>query len=191
MLLITMIKPRDAADLVLKAPVSNKLIALLAALAITLGALVSYLFYFGMRDTVVNRPMSLLIEHPMAHLAMKGIPFFVFVYAGAYIGSWFGGKATVRDFYKIGVWTEFFMVAVNFTQLVVTYSIPFPTQLITALLTGYAYFILASFIAEAHGFKSELRVFAFMFACVIAMALLAALALMPFAEFSVNPGPNA
>ena len=97
-----------------------------------------------------------------------------------WIGRLAGGEGDMGGILVLMIWYQFVQLAFLALDLVLVLILPAMAALFSLLAAGVALWILTSFIATAHGFRSLGRVFLGMVLAIFALAFVLSLLLTPF-----------
>ena len=177
---LTLQRPREAARVVMRIPLplQGRWIAL--ALMAVLSALVTLL----MSQTLTPVGADGLPAASLAPFFWAGISAGIMVITAAliyWIGKWFGGTGRFETALILVVWLQLIQVLVGIVQSLLVLALPFAADVFSLATLALFVWLLTSFVAEMHGFRSFGLVLLGVIATLLALAFLASLLLLlPF-----------
>ena len=97
-----------------------------------------------------------------------------------FVGRWRGGTGTFADALILVTWLQFIQLLLVIVQLVLMLVIPPLVPLFEILTIVIFLWLLTNFVAELHGFKSQLMVFGAVIATFLVAVFILSLLLLPF-----------
>ncbi len=96
------------------------------------------------------------------------------------IGKAFGGTGSLPDTLLVLVWLQVIMLGVQLVQLLALIVLPPAVGLLTLAGLGLFGWLMTSFVAELHGFRSRWTVFAGIMGTLFAAVIVLAILISPF-----------
>ena len=179
---LTLQDPRQAARALLaeEVPVPARKLAL--ALVATLSVLFAWV-EIGSSTEPLPPIFEFLLSSPLRLALFEFGMLALSVFLIHAVGRIFGGTGSLADALLVTVWVEFVMLGPQVLQLLVGLVLPDLAGVIGLISLGLFIWLITSFIAELHGFRSRPLVFLGMvvasFAAGMVMAILLVLILGP------------
>jgi hypothetical protein len=148
------------------------LVAVLSALFLHLG----FLFLPSTDDPIAQ----FISESPFRSAVIQWVILAATVLAIYRIGRAFGGKGSLPDALLVVVWLQVIMLAVQLVQLLALILFPPLAGLVNLAGLVLFFWLLTSFIAEIHGFRSRWAVLAGVIGAGFAIAFVLVVALSVF-----------
>jgi hypothetical protein len=121
---------------------------------------------------------ALLLGSPFRAAIFQWLFLFLSVVLIHRVGRAFGGRGSLADALLIVVWLQLLMLALQVLQLAVSLMSPSLAGIIGLASFALFFWLMASSIAELHGFASRGAVFAGMLATMVVAGLLIGIVLM-------------
>jgi hypothetical protein len=179
--------PRAAVRLLLRlgVPLPARTLGLL--LVAVLSALLWHLGFLILPGEV--DPMTAFMStSPLRSAAVQWLILSATVLLAFRIGKAFGGTGSLSDTLLVLVWLQVILLGVQMVQLVALVVLPSLVGPLSLAGLGLFGWLLTSFVAELHGFRSRWTVFAGIIVSMFAVALLVAVAISPFLPPEVLQG---
>lgn len=101
-----------------------------------------------------NAEMDYLISQPLLLAAMQGLGTGLFSAVVVGLGRLMGGRGRLDQVILMLAWLDFLFLVLQFGMLVVLFAVPALASPVVLFAGAVALWVMASFIAEVHGFKS-------------------------------------
>lgn len=158
--------PRSAARQLLSLGGGSALAVLAVACVAALSALISVLL--GKVSPATGNPdMDYLVSQPLVLAALQAVGMVIFAALVTGIGRLFGGTGRFMQVLLVFAWLDFLLLVVQLGLLVLMLAVPALGGLVLIAIMGLVTWLLASFTAEVHGFRSTLVTAAAMVAVVL------------------------
>ncbi len=125
------------------------------ALSAVLSAILAHLTFSMM--AVTAGPQAGAIPSPITTALMQAVVLVLTVVGVQLIGRRFGGKGQLADAVLLIAWLQFILICVQVLQLAAILILPPLASLLSVVGLGLFLWLLASFVAELHGFTSTGR----------------------------------
>lgn len=165
--------PRSAARRVIGVGGGLAVALLAVACAAVLSALISVLLG-EFSPATGNADMDYLIRQPVLLAVLQALGMVVFGAVITAVGRLFGGTGRLQEVLLAFAWLDFLLLVVQMALLLVMLALPAVGGLLFLAAMGLVTWLIASFIAEVHGFKSTIATAA----AVIGMVLLVGVGLV-------------
>lgn len=182
---LTVQNPREGARLVMQAnmPVAARWIAV--AIMAILSAVLAHVS-FGMMPADMRDQMGTAMASPFRTAIFQAFLMLISAHAILWIGRWRGGVGTFNDVLILMVWLQFILLLLQVIQIVFQVLLPVLAEVVGFMSVAVFMWLISSFIAEVHGFKSVAKTFLGVILAMIAMGFVLALFMLPFMETAVG-----
>lgn len=145
--------PRSAARRVLAVGGDYPLAVLAVGSVAALAAIVAVLLSM-MSPRTGNSEMDYLVTQPLLLAALQAMGMVVFAMIATAVGRLFGGTGRLAQIMLIFAWLNFLLLVLQLGLLIVMLALPSLGPILLMAIMGLVTWLLASFIAEVHGFAS-------------------------------------
>lgn len=125
------------------------------ALTAVLSAILAHMTFSLLAITA--GPDAAAIPAPLTTAAMQGVVLVLTVIGVQLIGRKLGGTGDLLDAVLLIAWLQFILICVQAVQLVAILIVPPLSGMLSVVGLGLFLWLLASFVAEMHGFRSTGR----------------------------------
>ena len=162
--------PRDAARTILGLGIPDSARWLLALFVAVTSALLTHVA-FNMLPVQERVFLAGAMSSPLRTAGLQ-VLFLLITAAGVHrIGQWRGGTGSFADALLLVGWLHFLLVCLQAVQIATFFVLPVLAEILGVIGIGLSFWLLSQFVAELHGFRSALRVFAGILAVLFAVAL--------------------
>lgn len=169
--------PRGVARLMLRMNLSANVLWLAAALAAVGSALLTHLGMGLMMP--VEMGAAMVLPSPLFTALSQFVVVVLTALLAAFVGRMAGGKGQFAGALLLVTWLQFVLLALQAVQLVLLLVIPPLGMALGYLAVAVFFWLLSSFVAELHGFRSTALTFIGVFLTTLVAAFVLALLLFP------------
>lgn len=174
LLLESLLTPRQAAQKVLSLGGGYALALPALGFVVVASAIISVLLS-GLSADSGNADVDYLITQPLLLVLAQAAGTGVFAVLVAFVGRALGGRGRLDQVLLILAWLDFLLLAVQMAMLVALFAIPGLATPVVLFVGVIALWVMASFIAEVHGFKSTARTLAVLLCALFFLGIVLAL----------------
>lgn len=169
--------PRQAARRVIAWPLSvNERWTVLALTAVT--STLSIELFVALAPEAADPAMASILVNPLAFAAMQFCGIVLMAGLIFVVGGRFGGTGSFADVLAVMGWMQVVLLALQLAQVVALILLPPLVGVIALISLGLTLWLMPSFIAELHGFRSAFLTFLAMVGTLFALVVVLSLALV-------------